>query len=81
MPGSFSSSSMPAPYLARSSSRWGNVPVCGNGLQVGCHAFADAVDLQQARGISGGLGQVHRGLFGGFGGAAIAANAKAVGPV
>ena len=48
---------------------------------MGGHAFADAVDLHEARGVGGGFGQVNGGLLGGLGGAAVAADAKAVGPV
>ncbi len=81
MPGSFSSSSTPAPYLASNSSRMWQRAGRGNGLQIGGHAFADAGNLQQARRIARSLGQIHCGLLGSFGGAPVAADAKAVGSV
>src|SRR5208337_1288065 len=46
----------------------------GDGLELGSHALADAVDLHQARGIRSGRDQVDRGLLGGIGGAAVAAD-------
>ena len=53
----------------------------GDGLQVGGHAFADAGNLEQAGGVGRGGHQVDGGLLGGFGGAAVAADAKAVAAV
>ena len=52
-----------------------------DGLEVGGHPLADAGDLQEAGGIRCSGDQVDGGLFGGLGGAAVAANAEAVAAV
>ncbi len=53
----------------------------GDGLEVCGHALADAGNLKQARGVGGDGGNVDGGLLDGLGGAAIAADAEAVGAV
>ena len=78
MPGSFSSSSTPAPYFASSSSRCGSLPVAAIAWSLRRHALADPVDLEQPRGVLRRFHQVHGRLFGSLSRAAVASDAEAI---
>ena len=81
MPGSFRSSSSPDAVFGEEFFAQGQSAGFGDGLEIGGHALADAGNFEQSGGVRRGGRQVYGGLFGGFGGAAVTADAKAVAAV